>query len=538
MRLTITQGSGQGTVYDLKEGPNVLGRSRSTDIKLDAPDISRQHLVITVNGQDATVENLGRAGSALNGVPIEGAVPLLSGAILTIGSKTEALFENPDQAPIPQSAPAPATEATPRIDETGVQPVVAPAEAKTDDTGVENTGAGDTGVGVSPWQSPSSPISEEDTGGGFAAVPEASGSDANESVVEGGTQIMQTRLASQEEIELLKKQQVREGKIRLAMWGGGLGFLALLALIFWPRQQKPEESLTWPKNSQGDYMDAFLPSPAFGGYSSDGYDLAFPGGKGWKHHVDETGRVTIQTPIGRDQNVTMTLILTETDDKDELLKTRKQSLSEWMENIKQREGRWSFETPSGDLFLGDGNGIPCLTVPYHREDDQAWFGMALFFRYGARRIILRREVPAEERVRAEDMVLTHFYIYPSSAFIRGHWEGGGEINATEAEDQIQQVRLELEHVSPPTWPAIEALIMSALRKTAMAGDTEMNDEAARLLVRLRENQDRWFNAQKIAFFNAQAKGDTKQVNRITEICKGVFSDRSDQRYYEIRKNQW
>lgn len=535
MRLTITKGAGEGTVFDLKEGTNTLGRSRSVDMKLDAPDISRQHLVITVTEDEVVAENLGRAGSALNGVPIDGTVTLISGATLTIGSSTEVLFENPNQPLEPVSSPV--TEAPPKADETGINagfttPGVEMEAARAEATGVEATGAGATGVDASPWQSP------VDTGAGFAAPPSDSPADAFDSVVEGGTQIMQTRLASQEEIELLKKQQQKESKMRVAMWGGGLGFLALLALIFWPRQEKPEESLTWPKTPAGDYMDAFLPSPVFGSYAEGGYDLVFPGAEGWRHDVDEAGKVTVQAPIGRDKNVIMTLILTETEDKNELLKTQQESLRDWMESIKQQEGRWSFETPSGDLFLGDGNGIPCLTVPYHREDDQAWFGMALFFRYGARRIILRREVPAEERVRAEDMVLNHFYIYPSSACIRGHWEGGGEINSADAGDQIQQVRMELEHVSPPTWPAIEALLMSALRKTAMAGETKMNEEAARLLTRLRENQDRWFNAQKIAFFNAQAKGDMKQVNRITEICKGVFSDRSDQRYYEIRKNQW
>ncbi|MDT8389382.1 MAG: FHA domain-containing protein [Lentisphaeria bacterium] len=531
MRLTITKGAGEGTVFDLKEGTNTLGRSRSVDIKLDAPDISRQHLVITVTGEDAVAENLGRAGSALNGVPIDQPVSLMSGAKLTIGLSTEALFENPRESRL--SPPPVVIDEPPSTDETGIQSGFTPPEEEIDATGV-----GDTGMDTPPWRPPAPEPAAQGTGMGFTYFPSDSSGDVFDSVVEGGTQIMQTRLASQEEIELLKRQQQKEGKIRLAMWGGGLGFLALLALIFWPRQEKPEDMLTWPKGAEGDYMDAFLPSPVFGSYAEGGYDLVFPGAKGWQHHTDEAGRLTVRTPIGRDQNVTMTLILTETEDKNELIKTRKDSLSDWMEAIKQTEGRWSFETPSGDLFLGGGNGIPCITVPYHREDDQAWFGMALFFRYGSRRIVLRREVPAEERVRAEDMVLNRFYVYPSPACVRGHWEGGGDIGSADPADQIQQVRIELEQASPPTWPAIETLIMSALRKTAMADDTKMNEEAARLLTRLRENQDRWFNAQKIAFFNAQAKGDLKQVNRITEICKGVFSDRSDQRYYEIRKNQW
>lgn len=67
LELEIIEGPDKGARFTLHEGKNVIGRMPDVDIRLDANEVSRRHVGVTV-GKDIAVEDLGSAvGTSLNG---------------------------------------------------------------------------------------------------------------------------------------------------------------------------------------------------------------------------------------------------------------------------------------------------------------------------------------------------------------------------------------------------------------------------------------------------------------------------------------
>lgn len=549
LRLTILTGEGTGTAFELRDGEHIAGRSHTADLRLGAADVSGKHLRITVAAGAATAENLSRNGTMLDDAPLAAPTVLKPGQKLRIGAMTVLLVEDV-QAPAAVSAvevtvgEAAVTGAAPAPSRTPDRPPAAvPAAAKTGvGPAMEKTGAGKPAPAAfappapaakapPPYAAPA-PAAAADTG-----VPEKTvAGRPSDTSPEGGTRIMQTRVASQEEIGFLREAEHKRAKQRLTLIVGGIGLALILALLLWPRHLPPEPSVTWPKDAQGNYLDAFVPAPG-GGYADGGYDLAFPGEPGkWKCE-SVAGGLSVKTVVGRDRDVPLRLILEERTDPREGEISRETALEEWVQQMRESGGRWNFDPPSAVFFIGRDNGIPAVSVSYQREGETPVFGVATLFRHGLRRVVLRAEVPAAERVRAEAIVNTLF-LNVSQDFVIKYWEGTPEAPKGEPADLIRQARLELEHVAPATWVQIESMIINALRKAVKNGNREQEDEAMKLLLRLRDSQATWFNSQRIAYFKAMAQNNPRQAARIAEFCKAVFSSQNDQRYYAVRKNDW
>ena len=74
--------------FDLPRGETLIGRSSDCQVTIEDPLVSRQHGRIVIDGDDATVEDLGsRNGVKLNGVAIKGATALKDGDRLRIGTQ-------------------------------------------------------------------------------------------------------------------------------------------------------------------------------------------------------------------------------------------------------------------------------------------------------------------------------------------------------------------------------------------------------------------------------------------------------------------
>ena len=72
--------------FALTDGEHVIGREANATICLDSPNVSRHHAKVTVNGTDATVEDLGsKNGLFVSGVRVEGQTQLTSGDEVSIG---------------------------------------------------------------------------------------------------------------------------------------------------------------------------------------------------------------------------------------------------------------------------------------------------------------------------------------------------------------------------------------------------------------------------------------------------------------------
>ena len=77
----------QRTEIPLFSGDNVIGRPADDVIGVDAPSVSRQHARISVNGSQATVEDLGsKNGTWLGVTPVKSVVTLRDGDQLRLGS--------------------------------------------------------------------------------------------------------------------------------------------------------------------------------------------------------------------------------------------------------------------------------------------------------------------------------------------------------------------------------------------------------------------------------------------------------------------
>lgn len=69
-----------GVAFALREGRNIIGREADADIRLALPAVSRRHAVVTIDGDDAFVQDMGsRNGTYVNGEKLETARPLRSG---------------------------------------------------------------------------------------------------------------------------------------------------------------------------------------------------------------------------------------------------------------------------------------------------------------------------------------------------------------------------------------------------------------------------------------------------------------------------
>jgi hypothetical protein len=73
---------------DLPAGQFVIGRAASCQLSLDDPMVSRNHAMLTVAGEDVTLEDLGsRNGVKVNGEKLSGPRKLTAGDQIVIGSQ-------------------------------------------------------------------------------------------------------------------------------------------------------------------------------------------------------------------------------------------------------------------------------------------------------------------------------------------------------------------------------------------------------------------------------------------------------------------
>jgi hypothetical protein len=72
---------------ELPEGRYVVGRSSGCTIRINEPQVSREHLVVRVGQAEATVEDLGsKNGTRVNGTPISAPMALAHGDQVSLGT--------------------------------------------------------------------------------------------------------------------------------------------------------------------------------------------------------------------------------------------------------------------------------------------------------------------------------------------------------------------------------------------------------------------------------------------------------------------
>ena len=531
LSLTVEKGEPAGAVFELKPGESTLGRSHSATFRLLSQDVSGLHIRIRVANGVASLENLGQFGTRVNEAPVAGAVTLASGQRIGVGKVTVLLFKQTDgdDAPTGGGEGRPAAEAKPRA-----------AEKVSDTARTKQEGL----TGVLPADAATRAVSEVGATRAVAAQGAADASELTsalsrpsygqeEGATEGATRAMQTRAASPEEIDLLRQSEQKRLRRRTTIGLSVLVPVVILTLIFRPRTPPPENEIEWTLDANGDFVDAVEPGPS-GGSKDGGYNFCYPGNNTFKKKTIEGG-VVLEGWIARNLDVPMRILVQESKETRFVTMSRAEFVQDWIQQASASGGSWNFDKPSPSTsFFGKRNGVPFTRVTYLRDGDGSWFGVASVVRDGARRIVVRAEVPAAERVRAERM-LSDNLLHPSDEFEYSYWEGvlaGAKL----AEDEVlTQVRADIERMAPATWVAIGGLLNSLLTQSVLNGHKETEAEALRLLIKLRERQTLWFNSQKLAFNAARMQNNLQKAAKTAEFTKAVFSDMEDQRYFDVRK---
>jgi DNA-binding winged helix-turn-helix (wHTH) protein len=86
-------------VIPLLDGENVIGRDEGVAVRIDVPGVSRRHARIVIEGERASVEDLGsKNGTYLggDGEPVQSRMPLSDGARLRFGSVVTEFRSGPE----------------------------------------------------------------------------------------------------------------------------------------------------------------------------------------------------------------------------------------------------------------------------------------------------------------------------------------------------------------------------------------------------------------------------------------------------------
>ena len=492
----------------LGPGEHLAGRSHTADIHLTAPDISGKHLRIEVTPDGIFAENLSSHGTLHAGVPLTGRVQLKDGDALGLGKNTELRFE---------------------IRETAIR----------DDSETETVIPGSSAPAEKPEDRDSTRIPGPDAPEEKAEEPEsASGPDAAPEVQK--TDVMHTRLASLEEMNLLRNADRKRATGKMFKYILGVVLVVIVLILLYTLRSAPKEAnLSWPVGPDGRELGEFA-DPGNGGHKAGEFSLAFPSIKG-KTRVERKNRqIAISTRFGKDASVPLRIFFMEKQSKAFLTQDRKTVFAGMIADLRKDNRHWNLAQISDVFFIGSGNGLPCLSCEYRREaDGKSWYGDILFFRTGSRAYVRLAETLVSERARGQNFISGTPFLKFSPQYLEKHWEGySGWKSGANPDVMLDEVSRHLSKQAPFEWGRTYLLLQSILMESICTGNRKLEKTALNQLQRLRSMQSIWYNSQKIQYQTAHLNNDRHQENAVLELCKTVFSSPDDLRYFTLRRNVW
>ena len=525
-KLILEQGDPAGKEFTLREGENLIGRSRESSIQLLADDVSSRQAQVIVRGSVVLVENLSRFGTWVNDCKLEGAdkTELRPSQCIRVGKKyvlrlTEigippTLAED-EHTHTGQAAMTKASVARSTAGGLASAPTIAPTGAVTTQDSADDL------LRAKSLDSPSaSPPADFDR----VMRAKADAADLNEEQSEsadGKTQARKTGFAPQEDIERRILQERARPRQRGLILLGVVSVISILFFLLRPKQA-PEGKYEWDQTypEDGSY-------PVTGGYS-----LVYPKNKNMDPPKTIDGGWMITTQLGRKRDVPLVITLREETDPRWALQESSSAMEEWMRANPDK----IFDSPSS-RFEGQQNGVRIWSVTYKRRSENDMLaGRASLFCNGRHLEILCVEIPVAGQARAENFLYYTYFDFPAE-FEESHWEGHAPSANVSTAALMSQIRVDLRREAPATWAMIGRQLEMILTKTvAEKGPegAEAEKEAVRLLVDLRKQQSRWYNSQQLQVINARRFGDKKRIGTLAQRCQAVFSDPSDRRYYEVR----
>ena len=671
--LKITAGKDAGSEFTLHSGKNMVGRSRSSDVRVFNEDVSGKHFSIEIENGVATLQNISGYGTRVDGVLVHQTIELRSGQVIEAGKSLKFIFEAPETS-IPQEIDnndQELTQATKFIgdiqtDNTAVEPdsseqtsvtkfaddieqtsvtkfaadvqnesaeetieqtsvtkfaadivdikdeteediaeqtsVTKFAESvlaeQNDHTSVSSGNKTEIGTVVSdmPESSPDETFNEtasetngfstvtrvanteigdstkiDNSGSNFFSISsqnnesDTDSSDSDDILEEQGmffdeedldesektnaneTQIVQTRMASMDEINFIKNQIKKQQQSRLFFKFLIFSLFVVLLGVIWMLKSPPQEKvLSWPQQKNGDNIIYLTKRIAVldQGFQNGGFDIYYPDWKNSKVVPVNPNIVEIHTFLGKEADVPL-IITVQREISDEFVyENRINALQSTLRRLSERKNeQFNFDSSPTSEFLrpdfGESeNGLLVDKLAYQRDTGNSFFGILRFFRFEKTNYIVRAEVPAEEKLRALPILNSDTFIAIHPSFIRSHWEGNDEYSKGNIVRTIVGVKDELQRNSPMQYPRLEREIKGILAQSLYEKNKTVYKEAKSLLVLLRTRQQQWYNGQKIRWFSAVRENDTAEKMKVRNDCEAVFSVEGDKRRYDILRDYW
>ena len=671
--LKITAGKDAGSEFTLHSGKNMVGRSRSSDVRVFNEDVSGKHFSIEIENGVATLQNISGYGTRVDGVLVHQTIELRSGQVIEAGKSLKFIFEAPETS-IPQEIDnndQELTQATKFIgdiqaDNTAIEPesseqtsvtkfaddieqtsvtkfaadvqnesaeeiieqtsvtkfaadivdikdeteediaeqtsVTKFAESvlaeQNDHTSVSSGNKTEIGTVVSdmPEPSPDETFNEtasetngfstvtrvanteigdstkiDNSGSNFFSISSQNNesntdsSDSDDILEEQGmffdeedldesektnaneTQIVQTRMASMDEINFIKNQIKKQQQSRLFFKFLIFSLFVVLLGVIWMLKSPPQEKvLSWPQQKNGDNIIYLTKRIAVldQGFQNGGFDIYYPDWKNAKVVPVNPNIVEIHTFLGKEADVPL-IITVQREISDEFVyENRINALQSTLRRLSERKNeQFNFDSSPTSEFLrpdfGESeNGLLVDKLAYQRDTGNSFFGILRFFRFEKTNYIVRAEVPAEEKLRALPILNSDTFIAIHPSFIRSHWEGNDEYSKGNIVRTIVGVKDELQRNSPMQYPRLEREIKGILAQSLYEKNKTVYKEAKSLLVLLRTRQQQWYNGQKIRWFSAVRENDTAEKMKVRNDCEAVFSVEGDKRRYDILRDYW
>lgn len=506
----------------LAPGEHLAGRSHTADIRLTSPDISGKHLRIEVMPDGVFVENLSSHGTLRKGIPLTGRVKLEDGDVLIISKSTEMRFEIRETAAPPEEC------------ESESETVIPGSSDPKPSAGISEPAAGGKPEDGNRTRIPGTAAPEVKENPPESPAEEQVSADVQK------TDVMHTRLASLEEMNLLRSADRKRatGKVFKYIFGTVL-IVGALILLYSLRAAPKEANLSWPLGSDGRELGEFA-DPGNGGHQAGEFSLAFPSIKGKTKLEQKNQMIAISTRFGKDASVPLRIFFIQKKSNAFLTRDRKTVFADMIADLQKGQRHWNLAQISDVFFIGSGNGLPCLSCEYRREaDGQSWYGEMLFFRTGNRAYVRLAETLVSERARGQNFISSTPFLKISTQYLQKHWEGfPGWKSGGNPEAMLDEVSRHLSKQAPFEWGRTYLLLQNTLMESLMAGNRNLEKTALTQLQRLRSMQMIWYNSQKIQYQTARLNNDRHQENAILELCKTVFSSPDDLRYFTLRRNVW
>ena len=671
--LKITAGKDAGSEFTLHSGKNMIGRSRSSDVRVFNEDVSGKHFSIEIADGVATLQNISGYGTRVDGVLVHQTIELRSGQVIEAGKSLKFIFEAPETAvesdvdnngvelteatkfigdiqpdntgvETDSSEQTSVTKFSDEIEQTSITKFASdvqeePAEENIEETSVTKfvaditDGNDETEDNVSEQTSITkfavSVIAEQDdnlsnptanateigtvvsnisktnigeisnetsngsddfsnetqlvntetenqtridsSGDNFFSTSSQNNenntgtSDSEDFLEEQGmffdeedldesektnaneTQIVQTRMASMDEINFIKSQIKKQQQSRLFFKFLIFSLFVVLLGVIWMLKSPPQEKvLSWPQQKNGDNIIFLTKRIAVldQGFQNGGFDIYYPDWKNSKVVPVNPNIVEIHTFLGKEADVPL-IITVQREISDEFVyENRINALQSTLRRLSERKNeQFNFDSSPTSEFLSPDfgeseNGLLVDKLAYQRDTGNSFFGILRFFRFEKTNYIVRAEVPAEEKLRALPILNSDTFIAIHPSFIRSHWEGNDEYSKGNIVRTIVGVKDELQRNSPMQYPRLEREIKGILAQSLYEKNKTVYKEAKSLLVLLRTRQQQWYNGQKIRWFSAVRENDTAEKMKVRNDCEAVFSVEGDKRRYDILRDYW